>query len=98
MLDGPRFQSPNEIILTAENAEECQGRFLFAEPTINPFNGVPHGHASEIVVVSPAKSIAVGAALIHGVEAWAIAHGFLTVTLHIFPESSRAQSMYERLG
>ena len=62
------------------------------------FSGGWHSHISVIAVTREAEGKGVGRALMDHAEAWARGRGHHTITLSVFENNRRAQSLYERLG
>jgi len=62
------------------------------------FSGGWHSHISVIAVTREAEGKGVGRALMHHAEAWASERGHHTITLSVFENNRRAQSLYERMG
>jgi ribosomal protein S18 acetylase RimI-like enzyme len=72
--------------------------FLYVTTQTDFFTGERHAHISDIVVARDGEGQGVGRALMQAAETWAQSRGYRFVTLGVFPNNTRARSLYERLG
>lgn len=87
-----------ETILIAEDAAAHRLGFVFVLATSDPLTCRAQGSISDIVVAPEAEGRGVGQRLLAAAEAWASARGCRSLTLHVFPENTRARELYERQG
>ena len=98
ILMAVQTQHGTEVILIAVDAAGSRLGFVFAVVTTDPLSGRAQGHISDIVVAPEAQGLGVGQRLLAAAEVWASARGCGSLTLHVFPDNTRARVLYERQG
>ena len=91
-----RARPERDLFLIAEDDGAEPVGFVYAVTEPDFFTGEPYLHISEIATARSGGGV--GAALMAGAEAWALARGYRFVTLNVVAENAPAQRFYERRG
>lgn len=85
------------VIAEGENDGNRLG-FVYVTTQTDFFTGERHAHISDIVVAREGEGQGVGRTLMNAAEVWAQGRGHRFVTLGVFPDNTRALTLYQRLG
>jgi ribosomal protein S18 acetylase RimI-like enzyme len=92
-----RLDDPERLFVIAERDGLRLG-FLYVTTQTDFFTGERHAHISDIVVAREGEGQGIGRTLMEVAETWAQSRGYRFVTLGVFPDNTRARTLYERLG
>lgn len=92
-----RLTDPERHFVIAERDGVRLG-FLYVVTLTDFFTGERHAHISDIVVAREGEGQGVGRALMSEAERWAQERGHRVLTLSVFPNNTRARTLYTRLG
>lgn len=92
-----RAQGPQSSVLVAEGAEGTPLGFISLRVGKDAV-GAARGHVADLAVITDARRIGVGTALMEAGEAWARDHGLPALSLDVWSTNKRALAFYQRLG
>ena len=94
-----RGDDPERLFVIAhQESDGTRLGFLYAVTLTDFFTGERHAHISDIVVAREGEGQGIGRMLMSAAESWAQSRGYRIVTLGVFPDNTRALSLYEHLG
>jgi ribosomal protein S18 acetylase RimI-like enzyme len=91
-------QREGEVIMIAEDETGDRLGFVYVLITPDPLSNAAQAHISDIVVAPQAEGRRVGQQLLATAEAWAMTRDVAALTLHVFPDNTRARDLYARQG
>jgi ribosomal protein S18 acetylase RimI-like enzyme len=84
-------------LLVAEDTEGEPGGYVLVKEDTDYF-GRRHAHIETLAVSAATEGRGAGRALMDAAEGWARSKGLDLITLNVFANNQRAQSLYQRLG
>jgi len=89
---------PDSVIFVAENEAKTLLGFIRLQTVTDFFSGKQHGYISDVAVAKAREGQGVGRILMKTAETWARDLGYENLTLFVFADNKRAQSIYEKAG